>query len=214
MIEDAAGSLDVTRCLIVDHHPLMRDGLTRLVATQWPDAVIHTAGTLDDARQEMLAQPELCLLEPSMAGADAGMCVAGLHSMSPRTRILVISAIEDDDMMLELAASAAAGFVSKQAPATVLAAAITTVMAGWRYFPYQLAAAARAGGKRHDDHPLTERQTSVLRLIALGRSNKEIAKEIGLSPATVKTHVAHAMAVFGAANRAEAVSLAAAAGLI
>lgn len=211
---DVAAALPLQRCLIADDHPLLRESLAMLIGTRWPAAELLSAGSFPEAWEQAALAPDLCLIDLAMPGADPMAGVAGVQAAAPAARILIVTGSDDDALLLDLVAAGIAGFVPKRSPAPLLLAAIELVLAGGRYLPDRLAALAVATGNRRPDVEVTPRQIEVLRLMAAGLTNKAIAKELGLSPATVKTHAALAISAVGATNRTEAAIRAAAAGLI
>lgn len=161
------------------------------------------------------AGPELCLVDLDMPGAAPQQGVAGLLTVLPASRIIVVTGSHDDALMLALLADGVAGFVPKSAAPAVMLAAIELVLAGGRYLPPRLAGlsaqqradegmrdgAAQTAGPRAG---LTSRQAEVAGLLANGLSNKDIARRLAVSPATVKSHVAQVIAILGAGNRTDA----------
>ena len=204
-------------CLIADDHAMMREALAGAVALGWPDAAIATVGDFPSLWTAAAARPDLILSDLSMPGAAPAAGIARLRENAPGSPVLVVTGSEDDALLLEILALGIAGFAPKTASSAVFDAAIRLVLAGGRYLPPRLAELAGADGgiaAAALAPRLTERQTGVLRLIAQGLSNKEVARELDLSPATVKAHAAAAIAALGAANRTEAVFRARAARLI
>jgi DNA-binding NarL/FixJ family response regulator len=213
----------VKSCLICDDHAMMREALAGAIAYGWPQAQITLAGDFAAARTAALAlaadgRPDLILCDLVMPGAAPLEGVQNLRRAAPSTPILVITGNEEDNMLLDLFDAGIAGFASKASDGAIIEAAVRLVLAGGRYLPPHLLdlVARRSGavapapvGAR-----LTERQAEILRLMASGLSNKEIARQLDLSPATVKTHAAAAFAALGAANRTEAVVRARQTGLI
>ena len=212
--EEVSAARPLQRCLIADDHPLLRDSLAMLIAARWPSAEIFTAGNFPEAWEQAATAPDLCLLDLTMPGAEPLAGVAGVQAAAPGARILIVTGSDDDALLLSLVSAGIAGFVPKRAAAPLLLAAIELVLAGGRYLPDRLAALAVATGNRRPEAQVTPRQIDVLRLMAAGLTNKGIAKQLGLSPATVKTHAALAISAVGASNRTEAAIRAAAAGLI
>ena len=148
-----------------------------------------------------------------------------MRTAAPSIPLIVITANEDDRILLELFDCGIAGFIPKTSTGELIEAAIRVVLAGGRYLPPRIADLAREGAKQGQAPPdggprtdqiarLTQRQVEVLRLISDGESNKEIARALTLSPATVKAHVAAVIAVLGATNRTEAAARARETGLI
>lgn len=207
-------------CLISDDHALVREAVAGLVRRRWPEAEVVQAGDFVTAWGLARRGPDLCIVDLAMPGASPLEGVAGVMAAAPDARLLVLTGTEDDGLMLDLLRLGVAGFASKTLEPAVLAAAIELVAAGGRYLPPRLAdlgplaRTAPAAAPRGEAPSLTDRQLSVLRLLADGQSNKDIARRLDLSPATVKTHVATLIAVLGAANRTEAAAKARAAGLV
>jgi DNA-binding NarL/FixJ family response regulator len=208
-------------CLICDDHAMMREALAGAVALGWPDAAVTQAADFPQAWAAAVSGPDLIISDLAMPGAGPVDGVRRLREAAPASPILVVTGNEDDDVLLALFELGIAGFAPKTSKSAVIEAAIRLVLAGGRYLPprlVELAVAKAGGGARSGAGApaprLTDRQTDVLARIALGRSNKEIARELDLSPATVKAHIAAGLAVLGAANRTEAVVRARELGLI
>ncbi len=208
-------------CLICDDHAMMREALAGAVALGWPGTEIVQAADFPQAWAAAAERPDLIVTDLAMPGATPAEGVRRLRQIAPQTPILVVTGNEADDVLLALLELGIAGFAPKTSRSAVIEAAIRLVLAGGRYLPPRLAeiavgrAAAAPGAHPAAAGPrLTERQTDVLVLIAQGRSNKEIARSLDLSPATVKAHIAAGLAVLGAANRTEAVVRARELGLI
>lgn len=206
------------RCLICDDHAMMREALAGAVLAIWPDAEIMQCADFPQGWGAAAVTPDLILSDLVMPGAAPVAGVAGLAAAAPGTPILVVTGNEDDATLLALFDLGVAGFAPKTSRAALIDAAIRVVLAGGRYLPPRLLdLAAQRGGVPAAAVPaarLTARQIDVLRAIAAGLANKEIARDLDLSPATIKAHTAAAMAAMGAANRAEAVFKAREQGLI
>lgn len=210
-------------CLICDDHSLIRDAMAAAIGRKWPAAEILQAADFPTAWALAARGPDLCLVDLGMPGAGGREGVARILAAAPDARVLVVTGGDDDRLMLDLLSDGVAGFASKSLDTEVLAAAIDLVLAGGRYLPPRLAELlvsgpqARTPAPRRDGparEPLTPRQLDVLRLMAEGQSNKDIARALDLSPATIKTHVAQIIATVGAANRTEASARARALGLL
>ncbi len=178
----------------------MRAALAATVASGWPDATIAEASDFTAALRLAADAPDLCIVDLAMPGAAPVAGIMQLRAAAPATHILVVSGIDDDAVMMELLDCGVSGFVPKSAPPGVVAAALALVLAGGRYLPERVAAIAANRPQR----TLSARQIEVLRLMAAGQSNKAIARLLGLTPATVKSHVAATLAGLAAANRTEA----------
>lgn len=174
----------------------------------------------------------LAVVDLHMPGIGAIEGLNGLRERAPGAKIVVLTGSDSDEDLLSVLALGVEGFVPKTVEPGVVEAAIRLVMAGGRYLPARVAELAELGVT--DVPPpatpslvcpssapagvaygrLSSRQRDVLDQMARGRANKEIAQLLGLSPATVKTHVAHIIAVVGATNRTEAAVLAREQGLV
>lgn len=207
-------------CLVCDDHALMRTALAGAVALAWPGAEVRTAKDFPEAWAGAAERPELILCDLGMPGADPLTGIGRLIESCGGCPVLVVTGNEDDAILLPLFDLGVAGFVPKSAGAEVMEAAMRIVASGSRYLPprlLDLVGQNRSDLRTNGDAGLarlTARQIEVLRLVAQGEANKEIARALDLSPATVKTHVAAVLAALGAANRTEAASRARQLGLI
>ncbi len=205
----------------------MREALSGVVEYGWPDATLTLANDYPGAWAAAETQPDLCISDLVMPGAVPLEGIARLRRIAPEMPILVVTGNEEDAVLLGLYQLGIAGFVPKTSRSAVIEAAIRVVLAGEHYMParvLQLAIAAGAGNVGRADPAigtaakdpvrLSPRQHDVLALVATGQSTKEIARNLNLSPSTVKAHTAAAIAVLGAANRAEAVAKALRLGMI
>ena len=191
--------------------------LTRMLGARWPRLTVDTAGDFGTAEAAIEPGHEIILADLSMPGAMPLAGITGLRRKAPGTPIIVFTGLMDDAILLDLVALPVNGVVAKTEPAAVVLAAIELVLAGGQYFPPRLAEIALRDPERPpagNQVRITPRQQEVLQLLAAGRSNKEIAIALGLSPATIKTHVAQAMATIGASNRTEAAARAINLGII
>ena len=207
-------------CLIADDHAMMREALAGAVAIGWPQAIVTLAPDFPAAWAAAAALPDLIISDLAMPGAPPLEGIRRLREIAPDTPILVVTGNEDDATLLALFDLGIAGLAPKTSKSAVIEAAIGLVLAGGRYLPPRvIELASRRGGATIAPAPtsavrLTQRQLDVLALIARGQSNKEIARELDLSPATVKAHTAAAMAALDASNRTDAVMKARERGLI
>lgn len=197
-------------CLICDDHAIMREALVGVVTLGWPDAEIAQAADFPSAWAAAAAQPALIVSDLIMPGAGPLDGVRGLATAAPDTPILVVTGNDDDALLLDLFNLGVAGFAPKTSRSLVIEAAIRLILAGGRYLPPRLGEIAARQGARSTPLAevaarLTQRQIDVLRMIGAGQTNKTIARVLDLSPATIKTHAAAALAALGASNRTEAV---------
>jgi DNA-binding NarL/FixJ family response regulator len=208
-------------CLICDDHAMMREALAGAVALGWPDAKVTQAADFPSAWAAAAEGPDLIISDLVMPGASPVEGIGKLRAAAMGAPILVVTGNEEDEVLLALFRLGIAGFAPKTSKSAIIDAAIRLVLAGGRYLPPRIvelaARQAHPGGGAGASAVtvrLTERQADVLKLIATGESNKQIARELDLSPATIKAHAAAAMAALGAVNRTEAVVKARAMGLI
>ena len=205
-------------CLICDDHVLVREALSGTVRLGWPDAAVTAVGDFPAAWKAAPGH-DGCIADLIMPGADPVAGIAGLRRAAPDMAILVVTGTEDDGLLLELLDLGIAGFAPKTASGAIIDAALRLIAAGGRYLPARLIDIAASRFPKDSgpslappppalpathDAPLSDRQLAVLRLAANGRSNKEIALALGLSPATIKSHLATIQAVLGARNRTDA----------
>lgn len=152
----------------------------------------------------------MILCDLSMPGTEPLGGIRSVQAVGPQAKMIVVTGREGDDLLLSLIDQGVRGLVGKNENEELLELAIRLVLSGNRYLPPRLLDLARQG-RRSASGPievaygrLTERQVEVLRELANGRSTKEIALSLGLSPGTVKTHTAAVMASLGVPNRTEA----------
>ena len=207
-------------CLICDDHAMVRGAIAIAVAGRWPTALVSEADDFPKSWELAGQNPDLILTDLDMPGADPVAGVAELMRVGGGAPVMVVTGSHDDALLLDLLAMGVAGFVSKTGEMEVMLAAIALVLAGGRYLPPRVAELLDAPRAMASATPhaavqrLTERQRSVLKLLAEGSSNKQIAIALGLSPATVKTHVAQVLATINAINRTDAAIKAHLAGVI
>jgi len=202
-------------CLVCDDHVLVREALSGSVRMVWPDIHITEVGDFPSAWAAAARGPDLCIADLMMPGANPLAGIDGIMRASPTTRVLIVTGTHDDALLLDLLDHGVAGFAPKTASSAIVEAALRLVAAGGRYLPQRVAeiAASRVDTGRarifQDEgsmlsERLTHRQMEVLRLLAQGQSNKEIARALDLAPSTVKTHVADVLVCLSANNRTEA----------
>ena len=213
---------DPVHCLICDDHPLVTQALHAAVAARWPAMAIVLADDYSSALAA-IGGVDLALVDLDMPGATPRDGIAALRAAAPATPLIIVTGSGDDALLLDLLALGIAGFVPKTATLAVIAAAIELVLAGGRYLPPRLAemAASPRLAEMAASPPgpalaaaLSPRQVEVVALLARGLSNKDIARTLGVAPATVKSHVTQVMNALGATNRTDAAVRARAAGIV
>ena len=207
------------RVLIVDDHAVVRAGL-RLLLDAEDD--IETVGEAGDAREAIFearsTKPDVVLMDVVLGGKSGIEVTPELLHEQPAARILVLSMQDDPRYVREAFAAGAHGYVLKEAADTELVTAVREVARGGRYVHPTLGArmaaadAAAADAMEHD--PLSDREREVLRLLALGHTNQEIAQMLYISVRTAETHRAHIMQKLRLETRAELVRYALAQGLL
>lgn len=196
-------------CLICDDHTLLREAIAGAIQLEWPGVETREAADFPQAWAASEGPHDAIVCDLLMPGATPLEGVAEIRRRAPATPLIVVTGTEGGQLILDLYDLGISGFVPKSAPSAVFIAAIRLVLSGGTYLPREVLDMAHdtplAARKASGDARLTARQCDVLRLMAQGQSNKEIARALDLSPATVKTHAAAAFAALGAANRTEAV---------
>jgi len=198
------------RVLIVDDHAVVRSGLRRLLDAEPDIETVGEAPNADRAVFEALeGKPDVVLLDLMMPEKGGIEGMPALLQAVPEARVLVLS-MQDDPRYVRAAFEAgASGYVLKEAADTEVVAAIRAVSAGERYVHPALGAklveADAEERRRAEQDPLSEREREVLRLLALGHTNQEIAAQLFISVRTAETHRAHIMQKLSLSSRAELV---------
>ena len=206
--------------LVVDDHPLYRSGVVYTLQNTGLDVEVIECSSLDAAFQRLDAglQVDLMILDLQMPGYQGLDSVRSVRSRRPEIPVLVLSGNEDPAAVRECIDLGAFGFVPKSAPSDQFNAALSLVLSGGVYLPpTSLSIGAPATRAQQDAWSrlgahLTERQRQVLMGIVQGKPNKVIARDLGLSDTTVKSHVAHILDALVVSNRTEAVDALARAG--
>jgi two-component system, NarL family, response regulator NreC len=199
-----------TRVLVVDDHTLVRSGLRLLLEAEDDLHVDDEAGDAEQAiRLARLHKPDVILLDVVMPGRSGLEAAADLLEAAPEAKILVLSMQDDPSYVRQAFGVGATGYLLKEAADDELVQAVREVASGGRYvhpaLGARLAAAEAEAKARADADPLSEREREVLRLLALGHTNQEIAKLLYISVRTAETHRAHVMQKLRLATRAELV---------
>jgi two-component system, NarL family, response regulator NreC len=205
---DATGGMTI---VLADDHTIVRTGLRMLLDAEDGLRVVAEAGDVAEAVRKVRAfKPDVLVLDLSMPGGPSLAAFPSLKEASPRTAIVVLT-MEDEPRFARAAMRAGAlGFVLKEAADTELVQAVKAAAAGVRYLNPQLGAVIAAEPEASTVLPdgLSEREGEVLRLVALGYTNTEIAQKLFLSVRTVESHRAHIQQKAGATTRAELVAYA------
>jgi two-component system, NarL family, response regulator NreC len=203
--------------LIADDHAIVREGLKTLVAAQ-ADMTIAAEAADGGAALELATQlmPDVAVLDISMPGLRGIACTRELRESSPATKVVTLTVHEDRSYLRQAFEAGASGYVLKRSAAAELVRAIRVVAAGGTYIDPAVAGrlveAERGGDSGNVTIRLSEREEEVLRLIALGHSNKEIARLLNVSVKTIETYKLRSFEKLGLQSRVELLRLAMARG--
>jgi two-component system nitrate/nitrite response regulator NarL len=182
------------RILVADDHPVVRKGLQSCLEKQESLKLVGEASDGDEALEKILAlKPDVVLLDISMPRRDGLTVTAALRKSAPQVKVLILSMHSNKEYLFRIIQAGAHGYVSKGASPDQLLHAIQSVHQGETFFSPEVAQAAlnqlvNNGGKKEPFAQLTTREREVLILIAQGRSNKEIASQLGIGVRTIETH--------------------------
>jgi DNA-binding NarL/FixJ family response regulator len=210
---------ETIRIVVADDHPIVRAGIVGLL-DQAPG--IEVVGEASDGAEavELAAseRPDLVLMDLRMPGVDGASATASIVAAGQGTRVLVLTTYETDDHILAAIEAGASGYLLKAAPQAEILAGIRAVAAGETVLAPSIAAKlvsrVRADAASVAPPTLSPREREVLALVAAGRSNPEIARELYIGEATVKTHLLHAFEKLGVNDRTRAVTRAMELGLL
>ena len=196
---------DQIRVFSVDDHPLLREGIAALVNNQ-PDMVLVAEASNGAEAIQLFKQhlPDVTLMDlrlPDMSGIDI---VIAIRSEFPEARIIMLTTFEGDVEIHRALQAGARGYLLKNMPPSELLDVIRQVHAGKKRIPPEIASQL---AEHMSDQNLTEREVEVLRQVADGNRNRDIAKNLFISEETVKVHIKHIMEKLGAADCTQAVSI-------
>jgi DNA-binding NarL/FixJ family response regulator len=209
------------KILVIDDHPLVSDALRHLARSLGPGTEVLSAAHCEAGFEIAVAHADLDLVLldlhlPGLAGVPA---VKEWRRRFPAVPVVVVSATEEQPSVLAAIAAGAAGFIPKSSPSEVLLSALNLVLSGGRYVPPQAIGPPPPRRRREtvpsiDNLGLTPRQLEVLRLIAQGKPNKLICRELGLAERTVKAHLSAVFRALQVTSRTQAALAAARLGLV
>lgn len=192
------------RVLVADDHPVVQHGLCTMLELEEDIDVIGRAADGGEAVSQALSlQPDVILLDVQMPVMDGIEALRRIRAQDPEARVIVLTTYRNEDYIFPSLQAGARGYLLKDATREELAGAIRQVAAGESLLDPALVHAARV-----DHPPLTARERDVLRLMADGKNNAEIATQLFVSENTVKTHVSNILEKLGCKDRAAAVLLA------
>jgi len=201
------------RILIADDHAIVRQGLKLLIDSQPDMKVIAEAASGDAVLQQAAAvKPDVVIMDVSMPGINGLVATRMLKQRQPETTIVALTRHEEKTYLEELLRAGASAYVLKQSPPTEFLRAVRAVAAGGIYLDpsmtSQVASGLLAPKSREDTDEggkVTERESQVLRLVAVGHSNVEIAEKLVISVKTVEVHKSNAMRKLGLTGRVDVI---------
>ena len=189
------------RIIIADDHPMFREGMARTVQRLLPDAMVQEAGDLAtvNALLREAGEVDTLILDLRFPGLTCISQLADLRQQLRRTTLIVVSMVDDATLIEQVMALGADGFIGKNIAPDEIGQALLAIRDGEVLVKF-----APSGLLPLDTHTLTTRQQEVLRLIAQGKTNKEIAKALNISPFTVRIHVSSLLRSLNVPSRAAA----------
>jgi DNA-binding NarL/FixJ family response regulator len=209
-------SPETIRVLIVDDHPIVHDGVSAILRAETDIHVIGSAETIAQALDLIKSRaPDVVLLDLRLGDSDGLAGVERIMVERPGLAVIMFTAFDADEYVFGAIRAGAKGYVLKGSPGQDLVRAIRQVHAGDTFLSPAIGAAlARQVARPRRGGVLSARELSVLRLVAAGQSNQQIAESLGITERTVKFHVTAVFNKLGADNRAQAVAIASRRGLL
>jgi DNA-binding NarL/FixJ family response regulator len=217
------GERDETRVLVVDDHDLFRTGLVNLLSDQGVSVVGEAATGESALRLVQELAPDVVVMDLNMPGISGVDATREIATVAPRTRVVVLTISADGGDVVDAVMAGACGYLLKDASVQQLVSGIRAAAAGDSLISPQIAAkvlellraqttaSPRAAGSATD---LSDRELEVLKLIAIGKDNAEIAQALFISPKTVKNHISNILMKLQIENRIQAAVYAVRAGLV
>jgi DNA-binding NarL/FixJ family response regulator len=207
------------RALIVDDHPVTRDGLRTALELSDEVSIVGEASTGEEAvdRVEQLT-PDVVFMDVRMPGIGGIEATRKIRQVSPDTRVILFTVDESRNAISEAIQAGVSGYLLKDASAEELVDAARHAIEGKAVIHPQLTRAfieeVQLAEKRPDVAPLSRRETEILQKVAYGATTKEVARDLDISPHTVKTHLERIFEKLGANDRAQAVAIAIRGGIV
>ena len=200
------------RILVVDDHPVLRDGVAAILENQIDMTMVGEARDGSEAIERFRAlRPDVTLMDLQMPGMNGVDAIVAIRSEHPGARIIVLTTYAGDVQAVRALKAGATGYLLKSSLRTELIDAIRNVHRGQRHVHRDVADEIAL---HVVDEALTEREIAVLRLVSIGKANKQVASELGLSEETVKGHLKSIVSKLDVADRTHAVTVAARRGII
>ncbi|MFC7310071.1 response regulator [Streptomyces monticola] len=202
-------SADVITLLVVDDHPVVRDGLRGMFAAAAGFEVLgEAADGVEAVRLVRALDPDVVLMDLRMPGGGGVEAITELSRTGARAKVLVLTTYDTDSDTLPAIEAGATGYLLKDAPRDELFTAVRAAAEGRTVLSPAVASRLVSRVRAPGSEPLSTREREVLALVAKGTSNREIAAELFISEATVKTHLTHIYGKLGVKDRAAAVATA------
>jgi len=216
------------RVLIVDDHPMIVEAVTLAIEALRPDVLVDSVASIEELERARPEPPDLVLLDLTLPGRSGLQALSSVTVAWPQALVVIFSATDDSASIRRALASGAKGFIPKTSPQRVLLDALQLVLDGGTYIPPDILTSTVTGMDERSDesgssagirpavsadlkahaHPaLSERQRQIVELLAQGMTTKEICRVLGISPNTVKTHVATIFRALGVRNRTQVVAV-------
>ncbi|UNK47933.1 response regulator transcription factor [Lysobacter sp. S4-A87] len=200
------------RVLVVDDHPVLRDGVAAILENQSDMTMIGEARDGREAVDRFRSlRPDVTLMDLQMPGMNGVDAITEIRSADPGAKIIVLTTYAGDVQAVRALKAGAVGYLLKSGLRTELIDAIRDVHRGQRHVHRDVADEIAV---HVVDEPLSSREVAILRLVSIGKANKQVASELGLSEETVKGHLKSVFAKLGVADRTHAVTVAARRGII
>jgi two-component system response regulator NreC len=195
---------DKTTIVLVDDHAMVRAALRSVLERQADVEVVGEAGDLESARQVVTATtPRVLVLDVNLPDGLAVDALRELRELSPGTAVVLLTMQRDFGIARKALEEGANGYLLKDSAHLELIEAVREVAAGRRYLPEAVAAGLAKSDGEAERSLLSPRESDVLRLMALGHTNREIGEQLSLSVRTVETHRAHIQQKLGLSSRPE-----------
>lgn len=194
---------EAIRILIVDDHPIMRVGIAAIINAQPRMQVVGQAATASDAVSMFESlRPDLTLMDLRLPDGSGVEAIRRICAISPKAKIIVLTTYEGDEDIHQALDAGARGYIIKGMQHDALVKALQRVHAGQRYLPQVV---SEALSSRIPGSHLSQREQEVLQLMFAGKSNREIAEELSIKEATVKSHVSVILMRLDVSDRTQAV---------
>jgi two-component system NarL family response regulator len=197
--------IEPIKVMIIDDHPIVREGLKAMIDRRPDMTVVGEAENGREALERFLSlRPDVALVDLRMPEVDGLEAITNIIQEVPTARLIVLTTFDEDENIYRALRAGAKAYLLKDVPRQELIDCIRAVSEGRTLIPPAIAAKL---AEHVSTSPLTGREMDVLRLVAAGHANKQIAVALQISEATVKTHINNLLVKLGAASRTEAVTI-------